>query len=873
MVSLYVLRVRKCGKQLSRIALAVSLTLMAATPVFAQQGDVHSYAMSSQPLGAALNQLALSSDRQILVPPDLVRGRTAPALDGQYTLDAALRKLLAGSDLTYEVTDTGTVVIKRAPSPTKPQSTKTRKQPVAEQAAPPTTLEAVAVTGTRIRGGVTASPTITIGAQQIQDEGFSDLGEVIRSVPQNFNGGQNPGVTGAASGIGNQDLTGGSALNLRGLGADATLTLLNGRRLAYDGFTQAVDISAIPVEAVERLEIVPDGASAIYGSDAVAGVANVILKPSFDGVTLGARYGVATDGGLATREYTATAGTAWASGGLIATFKDAHVDPIYTRQRSYTKYLIDPYTIYNGSDSRSGLISLHQSMGDMAELRLDALKTERIMTKYYGQVGSYYHYSPETSIWLVSPSIEFFLRHDWSVTLGGTFGKDENVDERHLVSAAGSSLVRHDCYCNQSRSWEIGAEGPLFPVGAGEARLAVGAGSRKNEFRYVPNISGRSYGGDERAQFAYAELGVPFVSPASDIPGVHRLEFSAALRGEDYDSFGRVATPKFGVIYDPTADVTLKASWGKSFKAPTLLQRYQSKQVYLFETTTVGGSSNPADATALMSYGGNPDLRAERARTWSATLAFHPEALPGLDAELTWFDINYTDRVVQPLIYQQALSNPAYVDYVDLSPTPEKIQDLFEVYNDVFNNLSGMAYDPSKVVALIRDQYVNAARQRIKGFDLSGSYRFDLDGGQLTVRGSASWLDSVQTTSAGQPEQTLAGTIFNPASLKGRIGAVWTSGSFSASGFVNYTGGVTYHLATTVTDKTASFTTADVTINYNLGKRAGAFSGLTLGLSVQNLLNRAPPLYPAAGALYMPYDATNYSAIGRFVSVSVSKHW
>src|SRR3546814_4104538 len=88
-----------------------------------------------------------------------------------------------------------------------------------------------------------------------------------------------------------QNITGGSALNLRGLGPDASLTLLNGHRMSYGGFSQAIDISAIPVEAVDRVEIVADGASAIYGSDAVGCVANVILKRDFDGVVLGVRYG------------------------------------------------------------------------------------------------------------------------------------------------------------------------------------------------------------------------------------------------------------------------------------------------------------------------------------------------------------------------------------------------------------------------------------------------------------------------------------------------------------------------------------------------------------------------------------------------------
>src|SRR5690606_404365 len=108
-----------------------------------------------------------------------------------------------------------------------------------------------------------------------------------RSIPQNFAGGQNPGV---ALGSGNNtNLTGGSAFNLRGLGPDATLTLLNGRRLSYGGFQQAVDASLVPVAALKQIEIITDGASALYGSDAVAGVANIILKRDFDGLTMAGR--------------------------------------------------------------------------------------------------------------------------------------------------------------------------------------------------------------------------------------------------------------------------------------------------------------------------------------------------------------------------------------------------------------------------------------------------------------------------------------------------------------------------------------------------------------------------------------------------------
>src|SRR3546814_11375336 len=85
----------------------------------------------------------------------------------------------------------------------------------------PEDLEKITVTGTRIRGGSTPSPVIIIGSERIREEGFTDLGEAIRSVPQNFSGGQNPGVLMGnviGAGLANQNLTGGSALNLRGLG-------------------------------------------------------------------------------------------------------------------------------------------------------------------------------------------------------------------------------------------------------------------------------------------------------------------------------------------------------------------------------------------------------------------------------------------------------------------------------------------------------------------------------------------------------------------------------------------------------------------------------------------------------------------------------
>lgn len=874
-----------CGRGrngvLRRLCLASVIGCAVAATAWAQVPDnAHDYALPAASLTQSINAIGQSNDVQVIYDAALLQGKMAGPISGHLTLSQALDKALAGSGLTYEFVTSGhTVVIRKASLPpqknnsTMPANEKAAK---AKENVEPTTLSAVAVTGTRIRGGTTPSPVITIGSEQIQEEGFTDLGEVIRSIPQNFSGGQNPGVlSGNLQGAGNanQNMTGGSSLNLRGLGPDATLTLLNGRRMSYGGFSQAVDISAIPVEAVERMEVVPDGASAIYGSDAVGGVGNVILRRDFEGVTAGARYGGATDGGLITREYDVTAGTTWRSGGLIATYKDTSVDPIYSNQRSYTTQLVEPSTLYPGSDLHSGLLSAHQSLGDFAELRLDALKLERDQLHWYGVGGTSSQVKPDTTTTLISPSLEVWLSNDWSLSLGATSGRDEHHQyRRQTVIATGAATVFDACYCNDSRSYELGAEGPLFALPGGDARLAAGIGYRENEFRDVDFVTrSNTFRGSEGVRFAYAEFSLPLIGPDKQVRGIQRLDLTAAVRREDYSTFGGVTTPKLGVLYGPSLDFTLKASWGKSFKAPTLFEQNYAQNAYLFSPGSFGGVGYPANATVLVLDGGNKNLQPERATTQSMSLAFHPEALRGLEAELSWFHIDYRDRVVQPIANaSQALNNAIYAPFVDLAPTSQAQADVIANAKNLYN-FAGAPYDPSKVAAIIYTQYANAARQRIQSVDLSGSYRLVMGHGALTLRGSASWLDSTQqSTSAGQP-YALAGTLFNPPKLSSRFGAVWQQGGFSASLFANYRSGVINRIDEV---KSASFTTFDMALRYVTGRRDDVWSGLEFALSLDNAFDRDPPLYRVTSPLYAaPYDSTNYSAIGRYLSLSISKHF
>lgn len=159
------------------------------------------------------------------------------------------------------------------------------------QASTDTATERVVITGSNLRrsDAETPSPVLTLSASDIARTGYTSLSEVLSRISAN-NMGSLSQSTPAAFGAG------GSGISLRGLTVGATLVLIDGHRMAPyplpdDGQRDFVDIASIPIDAVERVEVLKDGASAIYGSDAMAGVINVILKKSQRGGALHADYG------------------------------------------------------------------------------------------------------------------------------------------------------------------------------------------------------------------------------------------------------------------------------------------------------------------------------------------------------------------------------------------------------------------------------------------------------------------------------------------------------------------------------------------------------------------------------------------------------
>ena len=194
-------------------------------------------------------------------------------------------------------------------------------------------LTEVVVTGSRIRGvEAVGSNVVAISQEKIVQSGTSSAADLLRKVPQVV--GLGPSATASTAQNGAANATRGSGVNLRGVGVNATLLLLNGKRFPAAGTQgQFTDPSVIPFLALERVEVVPDGASAIYGSDAVAGVVNLLIRKNFDGAQTNAR--ISSADGYESHQISQLLGKSWDSGNAMIAFEHTYNTPLKATDRDF----------------------------------------------------------------------------------------------------------------------------------------------------------------------------------------------------------------------------------------------------------------------------------------------------------------------------------------------------------------------------------------------------------------------------------------------------------------------------------------------------------------------------------------------------------
>jgi outer membrane receptor protein involved in Fe transport len=824
-------------------------TAALSTPALAQAKH---YDIPAQPVATSINVLAKQGDVQIIAPEKVTKGIRGNPVHGNMGADEALHALLAGTGLTYHKSDERTFVIESSP--------RGNALPGADAGTEgaPSEGGAIVVTGSRIRGASPTSPVRIVGTKEIERSGYAEVGDFIRSLPENFAGGENPGNIGVAFANANQ--ANGSTVNLRGLGDGATLVLVNGRRIAGNASNQSGDISGIPISAISRIEILTGGSSAIYGSDAVAGVVNFITRRDFNGLELNGSVGGATRGGAFEQTYSALGGVSQSRWHALGNFEHSVQDGVQTHDRDFTAGAIPDLYLLRPQHRNSAYFNAGADITDRLSAGVQVLWSEHSTNdvQQLSTTSDRFALDTRTRSHLASAALTYRMSADWTVEIDAS----NAANKTHYVQTA-PRLAFNQHFDNATNSVEATVNGAL-PLPSGKLEMAFGGGWREESYSHT-GVSGGGTGSHDIG-YAFGELRLPLVSPSPDRAGLNAFEVSASGRYEHYTDFGNTAIPKLGVRYVPFPALTVRATWGKSFKAPTFQQLVQPTTLGIYPAWIMGGTSGNA---IYIGGGGSGDLRPERSKSWTLGADFAPSTVPSLHLGISYFNIAYKDRVVIPISAPTtALSNPIFAPFVDFNPSAAEQADAI-ANADRVNNLTGAPYDPATVVALVENVWTNAIAQKVRGADLSYRQDFDLAGGRLSAFANATLIQIDQQALPTLPTTRISGTLGNIPEFRARGGLSWGSGGFSGTVIVNYHDGET-DTGITPTRHVASLTTVDAALRYR-------FEALKLDLTaaVTNLFDKDPPFAAGPGVWQagINYDSVNASPLGRIVRAGVRKRF
>lgn len=984
-----------------RFALALLAgAIGATTPALAQQipasvrtDERVSFSISAQSLSSALSDYARQAGVNALYLSDELRGLHAPPLAGSFTRQEALDRLLRGSGFSGRVDGANLVLVQDASRPQRESAAASGAETA--QGEPDTSVpndqEEIVVTGTRIRGAPPAGANvISIDRDAIEQSGRTSVAGLLATLPQVSSVAQND-MTQLSSPLTASNIAFGSGVNLRGLGADATLTLVDGRRLAAAATGNFIDVSAIPLAAVERVEVLADGASATYGSDAVGGVVNIILRRDFTGAETRLRYGEATEGGAEDFGFSHLMGHAWARGSVVGAYEYRERGPLAKADRAvsassdltpfgggdYSGTFENPGNIVQigatsvtlaipaGQDGRSlseadllpGVVNLHnenegaflmprqeihsvffsgryEPAPDL-ELFFDALVTQRNAGMADAQQVSTITV-PETNAFRVLNNlfpgqgpmrIQYnftddlgALRYDTetrdrSVILGGAYSFDNawrvelsgahssHVDEvafynvidtlalagplasgdlttafnpfgdgSHTNAAVLAGLDRRQDTANDStvEMYALRADGPLFDLPGGMLRAAFGIERREVAFsirRFGTRASGAieivpTQRPAERVTDAvYGELYAPLLDT---------LALSLSVRHERSSDFGESTNPKIGFAWQATPALQFHGSWGTSFKAPLFLQLMSiTNTSYSTDSATFDPYATNGSTGTLTLSGGNPNLKPETAEIWTAGFRYAPSWAPGLDLDVTYFDIDFADRVSTPGSRTNAYQSPvSFGGYFIRNPTPEQIAAALALDSD---GLTSGAPPADGVEAIFDGRQINLANQRVRGADFSLSYLVDADTlGEFTLSiGASALFQFTSRANPSSPEIDSLNTIFNQVDLRGRASLGWRRDAWAANVAVNYTDDYENNLPL-IPERIGAWTTLDARLAYEWGNE-GDEAGTQLSLFIQNLTDEDPPFVD--NPLGLAFDTLNASPVGRFISVELVRRW
>jgi iron complex outermembrane recepter protein len=443
-------------------------------------------------------------------------------------------------------------------------------------------------------------------------------------------------------------------------------------------------------------------------------------------------------------------------------------------------------------------------------------------------------------------------------------------------------------------------DGSLFHMGGGDTKIAVGGEWHWDKiFNYntqnttSTNINQMLVSSNTRysrkVASVFAELVVPIVSADNALPGIQKLTLDVAGRYDHYSDVGGTTNPKVGLIWAPVSDLTLRGSFGTSFRAPTVCDSNPlCTPAFLQSSTGSTAFYNLRNSNIVTIVGGNTNVKPETATTWSLGMDYKPSFAPNLSISLNYFNIDYKNVIYTPGQSAAALTNGAYSQFVIANPTQAQVQSYITsqpFYAGLgslpgcatLTNANTSAY--SCVGAILLGTRANAGEEKMQGLDFSVNYRLETAIGRFRAGVSGTYLFNYDVAlvpgvpfvhSVNQLNATDV-ALGDPMRFRARAQLGYSGYGFDANAFINYVNAYSIIgvVSASQNERVPSYTTVDASLSYTFGKDSGALHDLKLAVNAINLFAAAPPL--AIVSTTQQYDPANASVLGRQVSLSLTK--
>jgi iron complex outermembrane receptor protein len=531
---------------------------------------------------------------------------------------------------------------------------------------------------------------------------------------------------------------------------------------------------------------------------------------------------------------------------------------------------------------------------------------EYSFSKVFGPVT----FADETRNYVGTLGTQFNLGNDWQATLSETYGKERLYTDQYnqfnayeLNSAATSSdsgtafnpfgvvnsavlnSIRAKVFNNAAsgiESTSFVADGPLFSIPTGSVKMAGGFERREESLIQSEWVTGPTSFGQvpiynsfsRHVNSAFTEFSVSLLEDSTSAHAVPRLELTLAGRYDDYSDFGHTTNPEFGVRWTPIDSLKLRASWGRSFRAPKLDDLYDTSNNVSGSLVLPDPRSSTRQSLVLAMQGNNPDLKPETAKSWTAGFDVVPEFDPESALSLTYYSIDYTGQIEIPDTadpFNILAQESEWAGVITRSPTAAQIAAVCNRPDYQGSVSSCLASTPA---AIVDYRLANLASTQTSGLDLNVHQRLNSDAGIFDLRliGNYVFHFDQQVTSTS-PAVDILNTYHNPLKFRFRAVTAWDrhlpdESGLGASLAMNFTNGYS-NPGSPLLPEMGSLTTFDLQLRYHVAGGSGWLGGMDFAVNAVNVFNHSPPFADTN----FGYDSLNFQPYGRVLSATISKKW